>query len=102
MTPERIVEIRGARGLSQAELARLLRLGAHGKRTVARWEAGEVPVPGPVSVALDAIGDGWSPGDGRWQLLRSEFMTVLETIKSAVLDAQHRIGEQGNPKSDGE
>lgn len=100
MTPERIVEIREARGLTQAGLARLLRLGAHGKRTVARWESGG-PVPGPVSVALEALGDGWSPGDGRWQDLRDEFVTVLEVIKSAVLDAQTRIEAQGSSEDGG-
>ena len=41
--------------LSQAGLARALRLGRHGERTVRRWELGDIAVPGPVQVAIEAM-----------------------------------------------
>jgi DNA-binding transcriptional regulator YiaG len=48
-------ELKGARrelGLSAAKLAAWLELGAHGGRTVRRWEDGTNPIPGPVRVAV--------------------------------------------------
>ncbi len=41
MTPEQIRKARKTLGLTQAEFAEKLGLGAHGGRTVRRWEAGE-------------------------------------------------------------
>jgi DNA-binding transcriptional regulator YiaG len=91
MTPARFKLIREALGLSQADLAGVLRLGSHGKRTVARWEAGEVAVPGPVSVALEALESGWKPGDGKWGELRQQCLSVLDMIEGAVRDARSRV-----------
>jgi transcriptional regulator with XRE-family HTH domain len=55
MTPADLLAARKALGLSQAGLAEALRLGANGGRTVRRWESGEVPVTGPVSVAIECL-----------------------------------------------
>lgn len=60
MTPERVREIREAAGLTQAGLAALLRMTA-GKRTVRRWEVGDVPVTGPVSIVLELLAAGELP-----------------------------------------
>lgn len=61
MTAEQFKKARVTLGLSQDDLAILLRLGPNGKRTVRRWETGEVPVPGPVSLAVEALLSGWRP-----------------------------------------
>jgi DNA-binding transcriptional regulator YiaG len=53
MNSAEVKEARLALGLSQAELAAALRMGANGERQVRRWEKGEVPVSGPASVALE-------------------------------------------------
>lgn len=100
MTPERVKAIRDGLGLSQPALGRLLRLGASGKRTVARWEAGEVKVPGPVSVALEALESGWRPGDGRWSELRQAYLSVLDAIDEAVSQARNQVQAVGTPASD--
>jgi DNA-binding transcriptional regulator YiaG len=55
VTPADIIAARKRLGLSQAGLAEALRLGANGGRTVRRWEAGDVPVTGPVSVAIEGL-----------------------------------------------
>ena len=62
MDPEYIKSVRGLLGLSQSELAARLRLGPNGGRTVRRWEAAEVQIPGPAQVALEALATGWLPG----------------------------------------
>lgn len=56
MTPDTVKQIREQLGLSQSGMARLLRLHpVNGRRTVRRWELGEVPVPGPAAVALELL-----------------------------------------------
>jgi DNA-binding transcriptional regulator YiaG len=55
MTPRELKACRKRLGLSQAELAEVLRMGANGGRTVRRWELGEVPVTGPASVAIELL-----------------------------------------------
>lgn len=55
MTPEELREARRKLGLSAAGLARLLRLGANGGRTVRRWEAGDSQIPGPAQVAIELL-----------------------------------------------
>jgi DNA-binding transcriptional regulator YiaG len=100
VTPERVKKIREELGLSQAGLGQLLRLGAHGKRTVARWEAGDVPVSGPVSVALEALESGWSPGDGRWHDLRQAYLSVLDAIDDAVRQAREQVHATGAGRDD--
>jgi DNA-binding transcriptional regulator YiaG len=56
MTPEQFRAIRKRAGLSQARLAALLRLSDG--RTVRRYEAGERPIPGPVSLLMEMIDRG--------------------------------------------
>ena len=44
MTPTQFKEARNTLGLSAAKLSALWSMGAHGGRTIRRWEAGDVPV----------------------------------------------------------
>lgn len=53
MAPTEIKSIRERAGLTQTELARLLRISDI--RTIRRWEQGEVPVSGPASIILELI-----------------------------------------------
>jgi DNA-binding transcriptional regulator YiaG len=55
VTPAQLRNARAALGLSAAKLARALRLGAGGGRTVRRWEAGANPIPGPAQVAVEMM-----------------------------------------------
>ena len=48
-----IKAIRERAGLTQTELARLLRISDI--RTIRRWEQGDVPVSGPASIILELI-----------------------------------------------
>ena len=49
-------------GLTVNELADALRLSPqNGGRKVRRWEAGDVPVSGPVAVAIEAMLNGFEP-----------------------------------------
>lgn len=59
MTPAEIKAIRQRYGLSQTELAALLRISD--LRTIRRWEKGEVPVSGPASVVLELMATGELP-----------------------------------------
>ena len=52
---------RKALGMTGAELARTLRLGFGGDRTVRRWEAGDASISGPVAIAIEAMLDGYKP-----------------------------------------
>lgn len=55
VTPAEVKSARQLLGLSQAGLAERLRLGANGERTIRRWEAGDVPVTGPASLAIELL-----------------------------------------------
>lgn len=55
MTPAECKAARQRLGLSQAGLAEALRMGPNGERQVRRWEAGETPVSGPASVAIELL-----------------------------------------------
>jgi transcriptional regulator with XRE-family HTH domain len=55
MTPIELREARRKLGLSTAALAKVLRLGSNGGRTVRRWEAGEFEPSGPVIVAIELM-----------------------------------------------
>ena len=55
MTPAEFRAARKALGLSANGMAEALRLGKGGGRTVRRWESGETPVTGPVSVAVELL-----------------------------------------------
>lgn len=59
MTPTQIKSIRKRAGLSQTDLATLLRITD--QRTVRRWEAGDVPVSGPASIILEMLDAGELP-----------------------------------------
>jgi len=61
MTPSDLKYARRALGLTQRELASVLRLGKDGGRAVRRWEGGDSPISGPVSLAIEAMLDGWRP-----------------------------------------
>lgn len=58
MTPDQMKAARKALGMTQGELARELRLGKNGARTVRRWETEEDAessraIPGPVIVLIE-------------------------------------------------
>lgn len=53
MTPAELKSIRQRFGLSQSELAGVLRISD--LRTIRRWEKGEVPVSGPASILLELM-----------------------------------------------
>lgn len=55
MTPADLRTARKALGLSQKELAKALRMGAHGWQSVSRWESDGNTIPGPVQVAVEAL-----------------------------------------------
>lgn len=59
MTAQEFKSIRIAAGLSLNELAAKLRI--NGDRLLRRWEDGEQPVSGPVSILMELLRDGrWS------------------------------------------
>lgn len=53
-------QIRERLGLTQTQLASLLRLGDTGRKTVERWER-EGRAPGAAGLALEALAAGWRP-----------------------------------------
>lgn len=56
MNAAQLREAREHFGLSTADLAALLRMrGAGADRTVRKWESGELPVPGYVSLIFDIM-----------------------------------------------
>lgn len=48
-------------GMSAKQLAKTLRMGRGADRTIRRYESGQSPVPGPVSVAIEALMTGFRP-----------------------------------------
>lgn len=92
MGPDQLKRLRAKLGLSQTALAETLRLGSGGKRTVARWEAGAA-IPGPATVALEALESGWCPGDEDWQDLRQHYLQCLDEIQEVVTQARDRVGK---------
>ena len=52
MTGRRFRTIRRALGLSQSQLAKVLKVWPN---TIALWDRGENPIPGPVEVAMDLL-----------------------------------------------
>jgi len=89
MSPDRVKAIREGLGLTQVALAAMLRLGPTGKRSVIRWETGDTPVPGPVSVALEALASGWEPGSHFGPDAKAE--QAIRDLESAVLQAQEQV-----------
>lgn len=62
-TPEAVNRAREYLGLNMAGMARALRLGENGDRTIGRIESGgnSSGVPGPMQVALEALVAGFRP-----------------------------------------
>ena len=56
MTGPELKAIRQCAGLTQSGLAEVLRISD--KRTVRRWETGDIPVTGPVSILMEIIDGG--------------------------------------------
>lgn len=48
-------------GMSASQLAKSLRMGKRADRTIRRYESGASPIPGPVSVAVEAMLTGFRP-----------------------------------------
>lgn len=48
-------------GMSASQLAKTLRMGRRADRTIRRYESGDSPIPGPVSVAVEAMLTGFRP-----------------------------------------
>lgn len=59
MTAAEVKAIRNAAGLTQTELARLLRISDI--RTIRRWEVGDVPISGPASIIMGLIAEDQLP-----------------------------------------
>ena len=58
LPPEDMREIRHDLGLSTDGMAKALRLGENGERTIRLYEAGELAPPGPVTLLYEAYEDG--------------------------------------------
>lgn len=80
MTAAEFKSIRTRLGLTQSELARALRLGANGERTVRRWETGKIPVTGPASVAMEYMLD-----EAMYDHGGEDSMTRPDTVKEVVV-----------------
>jgi len=59
MTPAAVKATRKRAGLTLDGLAQLLRI--KDKRTLQRWESGDVPVSGPASIVLELLDVGELP-----------------------------------------
>lgn len=57
MTPDALRTARKSLGLTQHGLAEALRMGKWGFQSVAKWEKGENPIPGPAQVAIELMLD---------------------------------------------
>lgn len=56
MTAKQLRRLRGKLGITQGALAQLLYIESRSAgRTIRRWEAGDITIPGPVCRALEAI-----------------------------------------------
>lgn len=58
---EEFREAREELGMSAGKLAKTLRMGKGCDRTIRRYESGETSIPGPVSVAMEALLTGFRP-----------------------------------------
>ena len=70
MSPDEFKQCRSTLGLTQTELARLLRCG---RRTIVNYESGFRPVPGPVSVVLDMLCNDFNPMAEHDAVARGDF-----------------------------
>lgn len=57
MTPADFRNARKALGFSQKDMAKALRMGAHGWQSISKWESDsfEGSIPGPVQVAMECL-----------------------------------------------
>lgn len=55
MKPSDFRAARKTLGLSQHAMAEALRMGKWGFQTVAKWEKGVQPVPGPITLAVECL-----------------------------------------------
>lgn len=56
MTPNELKAARQQLGFkSQSAFARALGLQGNGDRTIRRWEKGQIPIPGPVQLAIQLM-----------------------------------------------
>ena len=53
MTNKEFIRIRAELGVTGLELSKMLRMGKGSDRTIRRYESGETPIPGPVSIAME-------------------------------------------------
>lgn len=60
-TGKQLAKARQKLGMSLSDLADALRMGMHGERNLRRWEKDEVPIPGAVCVAIEAMLAGYIP-----------------------------------------
>jgi transcriptional regulator with XRE-family HTH domain len=60
-TKEDFALARSALNMTTTQLAKALRMGTGSDRTIRRYESGECPVPGPTSVAVEALLSGFRP-----------------------------------------
>jgi len=58
---EDFIAARSRLGMTGAQMAKALRLGRGSDRTIRRYESGESRIPGPVSVAVEAMLAGFYP-----------------------------------------
>jgi hypothetical protein len=60
-TKEDFALARSALNMTTTQLAKALRMGTGSDRTIRRYESVECPVPGPTSVAVEALLSGFRP-----------------------------------------
>lgn len=60
-TKEDFSKAKSALGMTGSQLAKVLRMGKGADRTIRRYESGETPIPGPLSVAVEALLTGFRP-----------------------------------------
>jgi len=61
MHKDKFIKARLKLGLTQSELAKVLRMSDNSDRTIRRYESGQCAIPGPTSVAIEAILAGYTP-----------------------------------------
>lgn len=60
-TKEEFSAAKRALGMTAVQLAKVLRMGKGADRTIRRYEKGDIPIPGPLSVAMEALLTGFRP-----------------------------------------
>jgi transcriptional regulator with XRE-family HTH domain len=60
-TKEEFANARRSMGMTAKQLAKTLRMGDSSDRTIRRYESGQIPIPGPLSVAMEALLTGFRP-----------------------------------------